>query len=165
MDTNAGPRPPRATVAGALEIIKATISECSRASIRFALEAQVLSILHILSLALGRVELHLEFVLNSEDVSRRAEDVTIGDPELDRLFLHAMSADLQTISVYLEKVDPIGRIVVKDEVEVYTRALDQYGEVLKAIWNQKSTEYASTPCLMCLLTVPLENILKRSCDC
>jgi hypothetical protein len=165
MDTNTGLRPPQGTAAGALEILKATISECNRASIRFASDPQVLLILPILSLALGRVEAQMEFVVNNEEALRRLEDITIGDPAQDCSFLHAFGVDLQTISMYLEKANPIGCIVVKDEVEVYTRALDQYGKALKAIWNEKSTEYALTSCLMCLLTVPLENILKRSCNC
>jgi hypothetical protein len=165
MDTNTGTGPARGTVAGALEILKATISECSRASIRFASDAQVLSILPILSLALCRVELHMEFVAYNEESLRRLEDITIGDPAQDCSFLHALGVDLQTISIYLEKANPTERIVGRDEVEVYARALDQYGKALKAIWKEKSTGYAPISCLMYWLTVLLENILKRSCDC
>jgi hypothetical protein len=165
MDTNTGTRPARGTVAGALEILKATLSECNRASVRFSSNLQALSILPILSLALGRVELHMEFVAYNEESLTRLEDITIGDPAQNCSFLHALGVDLQTISMYLEKANPIGHTVGRDEVEVYARALDQYGEVLKAIWKEKSTEYASTPRLIYLLIVPLENIWKRSCDC
>jgi hypothetical protein len=164
-DTNTGMRPARGTVAGASEILKATINECNRASVRFASNLQALSILPILSLALGRLELHMEFVAHNEESLRRLEDITIGDPGQDCSFLHALGVDLQTISMYLEKADPIGRIVGRDEVDGYARALDQYGEVLRAIWKEKSTEYASIPCLIYLLIIPLESILKRSCDC
>lgn len=165
MNTNTGTRPTRGTVAGALEILKATIGECDRASLRFASDPQALSILPILSLALGRVELHMEFVAHNEESLRRLEDITIGDPAQECSFLHALGVDLQTIGMYLEKANPIGRIVGRDEMEVYAHALDQYGKALKAIWKEKSTGYASISCLMYRLTVPLGNILKQSSNC
>jgi hypothetical protein len=151
------------TVLVILEILRFTLLELQHTSIRFATDDRARSSLAILSLALGRIEQRLEFVVDNEDVAQRLCDISIGNQGHQYPVLHGLAADLKTICAYLCNVRLSGTILLQTDANIFATNLDRYCEILTAVWK-RSKEYVLTLAYCSILTTLSEND-KRLVEC
>jgi hypothetical protein len=126
-----------------LDTTRMSLKECANASQHFDSDANVLSILHILSLPLKCVEGRLEVLaddVDDDEIASRLESVTVGNPAQHFPLINSLNADLKTICTHLQHAVSGHRTFTKADADVYVSALDRYEVILKYI-RKKGVEY------------------------
>lgn len=133
------PEPSSSTGRTALELAETTCRECNIAVKLFASDANTLTILHGLDLALNRTRDRLEFVVHDDEICEHIHDIRVGEPNQDLRILDGISQDLQVIHNYLQKACAGGLSIKKPAVDVYLHVLHRYGEIFKLLQHKNLT--------------------------
>jgi hypothetical protein len=144
MNATASSSFPETPVPVVLEILRSTLLEFQRNSVRFATDDRAQSSLATISLALGRIKQRLEFVVGNEDVYRRLCDISIGNPDHQYPVLHGLACDLKTIYAYLCNARRSGTMLLQTDADLCAINLDRYCGIMTAVWK-RSKEYVLIP--------------------
>jgi hypothetical protein len=125
------------TIEDVMKTVDTTLIEYQNVYRRFASDPETLSLLHILSQTLDRVQDRLESTADDDDVLAQLESITVGETDKERPFLSVLNVDMQTICAYLQSAASSGSPLENAEINVYAEALHRYGKVLKAIHKKK----------------------------